>query len=62
MGKAHEREEYEENIANRTIETRFATRDTFVSPNAPAISETMRKMTAYLNMPTLPVAAIRHSQ
>src|SRR3954468_14841691 len=62
IGKADERKKYEEEHRKQDHRTRFATRDTFVSPNAPAISETIRKMTAYLNMPTLPVAAIRHSQ
>src|ERR1043166_6357795 len=38
------------NSANRISEMRLAMRDTFVRPSAPAISEMIRKMTAYLNI------------
>src|SRR3954463_16011525 len=38
------------NSANRTSEMRLATAEALVKPSAPAISEMIKKMTAYLNM------------
>jgi hypothetical protein len=43
------------------MEIRFAIYEMLVRPNAPAISETIGKMIAYLSM-ALAVSAIRHGQ
>jgi hypothetical protein len=41
------------------MEMRLATVDTVVKPSAPAMSEMMRKITAYLNIQVLPTETVR---